>query len=226
MMRRFLIAGLCALALPLAAQAQSFTEGFDNLGSLTDWFVDNNSNPIGSGSWFQGNPNVFPAHAGAANSYIGVNFQSTTGANTISNWLILPNVTLNNGDTFSFYTRTVTNRAFPDRLQLRLSGNGSSTNVGTLPTDVGDFGTLLLDINPTYVATNYPNVWTQYSVTLSGLGGPTSGRFAFRYFVEDGGPLGNNSDYIGIDSVAYTAIPEPATLSLLALGALGLIRRR
>ncbi|MFO0839144.1 MAG: choice-of-anchor J domain-containing protein [Phycisphaerae bacterium] len=225
-MRRILTVAVCALALPLAANAQSFSEGFEPLAPLTDWFVDNNSSPIGAASWFQGNSSVFPAQAGTATSYIGCNYQSTTGANIISNWLIMPNVTLNNGDTFSFYTRTVSSVAFPDRLQLRLSGNGGSTNVGTLNTDVGDFTTLLLDINSGYTLTGYPNTWTQFSVTLSGLGGPTSGRLAFRYFVEDGGPLGNNSDYIGIDTVAYTAIPEPATLGLLAIGALGLIRRR
>ena len=49
----------------------------------------------------------------------------------------------------------------------------------------------------------YPSVWTQYSVTLSGISGTPTGRLAFRYFVENGGPAGANSDYIGIDTVAY-----------------------
>ncbi len=216
-----------ALALsPPTASAQSFTEGFEVGAPLIDWVIDNNSSPAGSANWFQGEPTVFPAHAGSTNSYIGCNFNSTTGANTISNWLIMPNVTLNNGDTFSFYTRTVASRQYPDRLQLRLSGNGASSNAGALPTDVGDFSTLLLDINPSYAVTGYPNTWTQFSVTLSGLSGATSGRLAFRYFVEDGGPLGSNSDYIGIDSVAYAAVPEPLTGALLTLGAMVLIRRR
>ncbi len=76
----------------------------------------------------------------------------------------------------------------------------ASTNVGTTATDVGDFTTLLLDIDPNYVATSYPDVWTQYTLTIAGLSGPTSGRLAFRYFVEDGGLNGNNSDYMGIDT--------------------------
>src|SRR2546428_3306592 len=50
----------------------------------------------------------------------------------------------------SFYTRTVDMPSFPDRLQVRMSTNGASSNVGTTATDVGDFTTLLLDINPTY----------------------------------------------------------------------------
>ena len=85
-----------------------------------------------------------------------------------------------------------------------MSTNGASSNVGTTATDVGDFITLLLDINPTYTTTGYPNVWTQFTVTVSGLGSPTTGRLAFRYFVENGGPSGANSDYIGIDTFAFT----------------------
>ena len=53
----------------------------------------------------------------------------------------------------SFYTRTVDAPTFPDRLQVRMSTNGASSNVGTTATDVGDFTALLLDINPTYTTT-------------------------------------------------------------------------
>ena len=58
---------------------------------------------------------------------------------------------------------------FPDRLQVRISTNGASTNVGSTATGVGDFTTLLLDINLNYTTNGYPNVWTQFTVTLSGL---------------------------------------------------------
>src|SRR5206468_1050567 len=101
------------------------------------------------------------------------------------------------------WTRTVDVPAFPDRLQVRMSTNGNSSNVGSTAVDVGDFTTLLLDINPLYTTTGYPNVWTQFSVTISGLGGPVTGRLAFRYFVEDAGFSGTHSDYIGIDTVQY-----------------------
>ncbi|MFO0837000.1 MAG: choice-of-anchor J domain-containing protein [Phycisphaerae bacterium] len=209
MTRRFLrsaMIGVCTLTLPAIANAQAFSEGFDDITTLpgSGWFMQNNSAPLGLTNFFQGNSTVFPAQAGAATAYIGTNYNNVTGANIISNWLVTPNRTFSNGDSLSFYTRTVSSVAFPDRLQVRLSTNGASTNVGTLATDVGDFGTLLLDINPTYTLTGYPNVWTQFTVTLSGLGGPTSGRLALRYFVEDGGPAGANSDYIGIDTVVYS----------------------
>src|SRR4029079_15317084 len=97
---------------------------------------------------------------------------------------------------------------------VRMSTNGTSSNVGATTTSVGDFGTLLLDLNPTYAISGYPNGWTQYFIVLSGLGSPVKGRLAFRYFVESGGPNGPNSDYIGIDSVSYdchpTSTPTPA----------------
>lgn len=75
---------------------------------------------------------------------------------------------------------------------------------------VGDFTTLLLSINPTLVTNVYPQVWTQYTITIAGLPAPTSGRLAFRYFVTNGGPTGSNSDYIGIDNAVYTPYVCPA----------------
>ena len=187
------------------AKAQAFSEGFAVV-PVPGWTTQNNSVPIGSTpGWFQGNTAVFPAQAGATNSYIGANFNNTTGTNTISNWLITPQRTFNNGDVIKFWTRTPTANPFPDRLQVRRSSAGASTNVGTGPTGTGDFTTLLLDINPTYQTGGvYPEVWTEFTITLSGLAGPTSGRIAFRYFVEGGGPLGDNSNFIGIDTFSYT----------------------
>ncbi len=185
------------------AQAQAFSEDFAVV-PVPGWTVQNNSVPTGSTTWFQGNSTVFPSQAGAPTAYIGCNFNSVTGANTISNWFISPNRTFSNGDQIKFWTRTVTNQQFPDRLQVRLSTNGTSTNVGTGAVAVGDFTNLLLDINPMYDLGVYPSVWTEFTITLSGLAGPTSGRIAFRYFVEMGGPAGDNSDFIGIDTFSYT----------------------
>ena len=198
------------LSATASSNAQSFTENFDV--APVGWTTQNNSTPIGSTpSWFQGNSAVFPSQAGAPSSYIGANFNNTTGTNTISNWLILPNRTMTNGDVYKFWTRTPTANPFPDRLQVRLSTNGASTNVGAGPTGLGDFTTLLLDINPTYeIGGVYPEVWTQFTITISGLAGPTSGRVAFRYFVESGGPMGANSNYIGIDTFSYTVAGVPA----------------
>ena len=209
---------------PLAYTSPAdFSENFADISALPGWYMQNNSAPLGLTDWFQGNDTVFPAHAGAPTAYIGANFNNTAGAGTISNWLLTPELNLTNGDTISFWTRTAAGSIWADRLQVRLSTAGSSTNVGTLATDVGDFTTLLLDINPTLTASGYPQSWTQYTATLSGIPANATGRFAFRYFVTDGGPSGNNSNYIGIDTVEYTSAgggqtcDAPADVSWLSL---------
>jgi hypothetical protein len=183
------------------------TENFDNVATLpgAGWFQINRSEPLGTTGWYQGDSTVFTSQAGAANAFIMADFDNTgtTGGATISNWLITPVLTLHNGDVLSFYTRTVTAPEFPDRLEVRMSPNGASTNVGSTSTSVGDFTFILLTINPSLTPAGYPSDWTQYEVTINGLGGATSGRLAFRYFVTDAGEGGSNSDHIGIDTVTY-----------------------
>jgi hypothetical protein len=184
-------------------------EGFDDITNLPGWVMINHSSPVGVADWFQGNDATFPAFDGPPTAYIAANFNSTSGMGTISNWLLTPVLSLRNGSTLSFYTRTVAMSTFPDRLQVRMSTNGASTNVGTGAFDVGDFTALLLDINPTYTMGGYPEAWTQFTVTISGVLPATAGRLAFRYFVENGGPNGTNSNYIGIDRAVYS-IPCPS----------------
>jgi FG-GAP-like repeat len=192
-----------SFAITLTANAQAFSEGFEVVSPLpTGWSASNQSTTIGTTGWFQGST-VWPAQTGTALQYIGANFNNTTGSDDISNWLLTPNRTFSNGDVIKFWTRTATTSNFPDRLQVRLSLAGTSTNTGAGPTGLGDFTTLLLDINPTLAVGGYPNAWTEQTITLSGLAAPTSGRIAFRYFVTFAGPLGDNSNIIGIDTFSY-----------------------
>ena len=186
----------------------SYSEGFAAaIPPLpSGWASQNNSNPIGSTDWFQGNDGVFPAHSGASTSYIGANYNNCGAGspNTISNWLFMPTTMLKNGDKLTFWSRS-TGGGFADRVEVRLSENGASTSVGATESSVGDYTNLLFTINPTLDPSGYPDVWTQYTATVSGLAAPVMGRLAFRYYVTDAGPLGSNSDYIGIDDVKYVA---------------------
>jgi hypothetical protein len=123
---------------------------------------------------------------------------------------LTPVLNLQHQARLTFDTRTVDLPQFPDRLQVRMSTNGPSTNVGTTAYDVGDFGDLLLDINPGLTTSGYPNVWTQFTVPVMGVLGPsTTGRLAFRYFVPNGGPNGPNADYIGIDNLSFLNTTGP-----------------
>ena len=185
------------------------SEGFNTVSTLTSsgWSVVNASTSIGTSSWFQGST-AFNAQSGAVNSWAGCGFESITGSGTISNWLIAPLTTLQNGDVIKFWTRTVDQVVFPDRLQVRLSKTGAGTNP-TTPTDLGSYTTLLADINPNLITSSYPVTFTQQTLTVSGLSGPTSCRVAFRYFVTNGGPSGVNSELIGIDSFSITRTVAP-----------------
>src|SRR3954466_4408015 len=85
----------------LKTSAQAITEGFDNITTLaaSGWAQSNLSSPLGTTNWFQGNSLSFVAWTGNTDSYIGANFNNTTGGTgTISNWLFTPNRTYNNGD--------------------------------------------------------------------------------------------------------------------------------
>ena len=214
-------ATLFSLLPGVGASAQTLlSEGFNDITTLpgAGWVQTNNSAPLGATGWFQGNDVVFPAQSGAATSYIGANFNNASGAGTISDWLITPVLSLSNGETISFYTRTTDAPTFADRLELRLSTAGTSSSVGSTATSVGDFTSLLLTVNPNLTTTGYPATFTQFTATITGLSGPATGRFAFRYFVTDAGPDGNNSDYIGIDTVQVAAVPEPSSVAIMAFG--------
>ncbi len=209
-MKIFAIAMIFVSATQVSNAQVLFSEGFAT-AVPAGWAQQNLSTPVGTiPTWSQGipAPNLFDAHSAPAASYSRGSFNNVAGNNTISNWLFAPTVTITNGDKLTFWTRTVTDVGFADRLQVRLSTNGASTNVGATNTSVGDFTTLLLDINPTYTLTDYPNTWTQFTITISGIPTPIQGRVAFRYFVESGGPAGDNSDNIGLDDVEYTTFPS------------------
>lgn len=204
-----------------------FNENFDNFGALggNGWMIQNSSEPVGTSTW--GTTTHFPPYNGATRSFTVVNYQSTGSIGTISNWLITPTINLKNGDIISFYSRS-DHGTYADRLELRISNNG---DLSVLPnassSSIGDFTTLALTINPDLISNGYPNVWTNYNYTVSGLTGPTNCKIAFRYYVTNAGANAPNGDMIGVDALTITTttlgndqfgnnqsvnlIPNPAT---------------
>jgi hypothetical protein len=216
--RQWMVAslGVVLLAGNLAvAKAQQLTEGFEGTYPPTGWVVRNQSTTIGTNTacWNQFTGTTpWATHTG--NGQTGANFNCTTGANTISGWLLTSQMTnLQNGQQVMFWTRKNSPDQFPDRLEARLcldttpDSCGAAGSTGVTSTDVGNFTTLLVSVNPTLVTGVYPTVYTQFSATLSGLpAGANAGRVAFRYFVTNGGPTGANSDLISIDDVNVSPV--------------------
>ncbi len=197
---------ILALAFTTASFSQLLYEGFDDITTLTSWDKINVSGSIGTTTWFQGNSTVFASQNGASTSYIGANFNATTGNNTISNWLILPTLSLKDGDELTFYTRTSTGSIYPDRLQVRLSNAGATSTPPASVNDLGSYTILLSDINEGLTVGGYPDSWTLQTVIISGLGATAvDARLAFRYFVANGGPSGTSSNFIGIDNLTVTS---------------------
>lgn len=206
-----ILASSLVLSVP-ALPPFGFIEEFDNVGGATTngqtaganleaqgWFFQNNSNPRGPIDWFQATTNQIPPQSGTG--YIAANAGSVLNYGPISNWMLTPVIQTAPGVFFDvvFWTRTSPGSQRPDRLEVRMSINGSSTNVGTLPTDLGDFTTLIGSINPNLLVGGYPTVWTQYHYTF--LSPSSDFRIGFRYTLKGGGTNGTNGFRIGIDNL-------------------------
>lgn len=104
-------------------------------------------------------------------------------AHDVNSWLISPEVTMKNGDKISFYSYC----SGKATLQLFVNPTNSlfiSDGYGDYP---GDFKIKLVDIPNTAADphTVYPNEWTKFEGTVSGLNSVVKGRFGFRYFLQN-----------------------------------------
>jgi hypothetical protein len=205
------------LPTPPKAVNNSLTEEFDTVANLyaKGWIFNNRSTPIGTATWQQGlydvgklGPEGFPAFSYKAkgDEYMFAGFNANFDLGQIDSWMITPALTMKNGDQISFYTRTSEFSDFPDRMQVRLNLTDDSYAIGSGVNSVGNFTTLLVDINPTLSLGGYPEAWTKYTFIVSGLPAPLKRRVAFRYLVSDGGPGGANSNGIGIDLFKFESL--------------------
>jgi len=207
---------LAAAMLTLAASAHAdptlINEGFDDITTLAGagWSFQNDSVPATPGeSWFQGdNTLAFTAQSGAANSYIASSFLAAEPGGFIDNLLVTPFFSLESDVLLTFWARSQIVPGFTDTFAV-LAGTTA--------------GSALEVVSEVLGATVAAGDWTQYSVLLTGQGAGSVGRFGFEYF----GPS-DSSNYLGIDTVTVTAVPEPGTYLLMGLGlaALGALRSR
>lgn len=219
---RLLSAGGAGALLALSGAASAgvvFSEGFNGPGIPVGWLLNPAVTVTAPVNWQKQNDpgSHFAAQSGPADSYLYNTYNSTPTSSTattasISDLLITPLVTVTNGTVLSFYVRADADGEAlgPDRLQVLFSTGG---------TTAASFSRVLLDINPTYSPTDFPTDWSLRTATVTGLApNVTSGRFAFNYLINDTSTQGN---YIGLDSVSVTVVPEPDTTLLLAIGLVG-----
>jgi hypothetical protein len=209
MMKKALVA-LAFSGIALSAQAGALlAEGFEDVGGLAakGWVLNNASTPAGSAGWFQGDQTQFPALSGAPYSYAAANFNSAAVGGKLDNWLITPEFSTGvNGAIVSFWLRAAAADGYSDQLAFGFSNGGSALSDFALasPVTVGTDG------------------WARYERRV-GNNASGSARFALQYT-----GAADFSNYVGVDSLVVSAIPEPSTMLSLFAGAMGLalVRRR
>ena len=146
------------------------------------WFFDDVDGE-GTTTTFQGNPTVFTAYEGPDDGYVGQNFNGAfAGGLLIDQWLISPEVTVAAGDTLKFWHRSPDGSSWPDPLEVWISSTAGTTAVA--------FDIQLDAFNASITG------WQQYVGNFTAAG---TVRFAVRYYTTDGGPAGNESNYVGMD---------------------------
>lgn len=211
MMKKALFALAISGAMASAQAGVLLEEGFDNIGSLAGkgWVLTNASAPPGvTGTFYQGDQAQFESHSGAPESYAAANYGSAAAGGAINNWLITPEFSTALGASVSFWLRAAEAPDYFDQVAFGFS-NGS--------TELSAF-----DLLPT--VTVAAGEWVKYVFNLNATAG--TGRFAIKHT-----GAADTSNYLGVDSLSISdlaagEVPEPASILILAAGAMGLVATR
>ena len=188
-------------------------EDFNQVATLSaSGWVLNNLSPIPGeiADWYQGVPSTLTAHAGLPSQYIAASYLNATpvDANTpsaINNWLITPTFSVEKSGTITFWANAEAFPGYSDQLAFGLS-DGSSTP--------GAFS-----LNPVFTVPT--GGWTRYVLNFAGMGKGAVARFGIQYSGDT-----STSNFVGVDSLLITAVPEPGTMMMFGAGLVGLMAAR
>lgn len=205
MMKKALFAVAMSGAMAGAQAGVLVNEGFDDVPALEGkgWIVNNASSPAGGTGWYQGDQSQFTSQKGAPESYAAVNYNSAAAGGELANWLITPEFSTTMNTSISFWLRGAEADGFFDQVAFGISAGGSA---------LGDFAL-------SQAVTVAPGEWTKYVFNFAPTGG--TARFAIQYT-----GLADSANYLGLDSLRIAEVPEPASLLILAVGAMGLAAAR
>jgi photosystem II stability/assembly factor-like uncharacterized protein len=177
------------------------SEGF-NVGAIppypAGWHTKNRDGGPATPSWFLGtSSSPFPPFEGSG--FIGSNFQRNNGL-YIDRWLVTPNVAGGGEsivvDSLTFWQRSPSGQVppnfWPDSIQVLVSTTDTAASSFTIVLDYFRADTVGWR-RKAYALPNAPNRYV-----------------AFRYLHYDGGPSGNNSNYVGIDDIKVVRHTAPA----------------
>jgi hypothetical protein len=186
-----------------ASFGQALSEGFDWLGTNSNWGTFTRSFTLQSGTWI-GSSTDGEIYRPAPGAWNWTAPQAGTGFANVN--------TTPNGWTISFWSKMMFSGS-PERLRLVISTAGASTSLSSFTTVLLDIGHLSPNPAP------YDNTWREFTATISGLSGPVNGRFAFEH-------TSPQSNGIYLDTVTYNIVPAPGAIAVLGMSGLARGRRR
>lgn len=201
---------IAAAMLSLAAAAHAdplISETFDNVSTLAanGWVLSNNSVPIGTTDWAQGDVNaagdLFYGDGWTGGGYITGNYNNVDQSGAVpnaflNNFLITPTFSTELAGTVSFFAKAAVEDPYFDLIRVGFSNGSANPFLFSLTSAI----TLTGD-------------WVEYTFSYAAGGIGSMARFAIDYT-----GFASNANYIGIDNLTVTPVPEPSTWAMFALG--------